>query len=261
MAVTFRGCATGLAVLGNGLTTQNLLLIENRQGSRVNVNLRRLAVHLDAVAALSAVMPIVRTSRASSVSAGAILPKAAFNTTQTSNPYVVISAPAVDLFPVTATANTTVWQQYPMRLADATGQVLDADENVMPLLIDQTGKEFVIRPGESVVVQVVAAAGTSNAATTNNWFVNCSWEEDDIGTFTIAGQVTLSAVPVSGAKIVVVEADDVWMPTPVFVGVSTSDGSGNWSASITSGRVGAAFVQYQTGGTYYTAPGSPFLEP
>ena len=51
------------------------------------------------------------------------------------------------------------------------------------------------------------------------------------------------------------------MTNPVFVGVSTSDGSGNWSASITSGRVGAAFVQYQTGGTYYTAPGSPFLEP
>jgi len=261
VAITFTGSSSGLIALGNGLTTQNLFLIENRRGSRVNVNVRRFALQLDGVATLTAVMPIVRMSRASSVAAGAIYPKSPLNTAQTSNPYVVLSAPVMDLFPVTATANTTIWQQYLGRMVSGAEQMLGIDGNALPMMVEQTGKEFKLRPGESMVAQAVAAVGTSNAATMNNWFVQCVWEEDDIGTFSIAGQVTLSAVAVSGAKVIVVEADDISMTNPIFVGVQTTDGSGNWSAAITTGRVGAAFVQYQSGGVYYTAPGSPFLSP
>ena len=64
MAITFVGSATGPVIIGNSATTQNLLTVENRVGSRVNVNIRRLMMQLDPVAVLTAVMPIVKIGRA-----------------------------------------------------------------------------------------------------------------------------------------------------------------------------------------------------
>ena len=34
---------------------------------------------------------------------------------------------------------------------------------------------------------------------------------------------------------------------------------GTWASTIRTGKVGSAFVQYESGGTKYTAPGSPYL--
>lgn len=261
MAITFVGSATGPVIIGNSATTQNLLTVENRVGSRVNVNIRRLMMQLDPVAVLTAVMPIVRTSRASSVSGGAIYSKSSFSTTYSSDANVVVSGAVGDQFPITATAGTTVWQQYANRFHTIVEQSLSWDNNMLPLLVADTGKEFTLRPGESLVVQVVAAAGTSNALNMNNWFSEVVWEEDSIGEFPISGTVTLSGSPVAGAKISVVESDDLSLTNPVYVGVETTDASGNWASSIKSGKIGAAFVQYESGGTLYTAPGSPFLQP
>ena len=86
------------------------------------------------------------------------------------------------------------------------------------------------------------------------------WEEDALSTFAISGTVTLSAVPVSGARVVVVEADDQLMTNAVLVEIITTPAGGTWASSIKTGKVGAAFVQYTSGGTYYTAYGSPYLE-
>jgi len=35
---------------------------------------------------------------------------------------------------------------------------------------------------------------------------------------------------------------------------------GAWTSTISTGKVGAAFVQYWVGATYYTTPGSPYLQ-
>jgi hypothetical protein len=86
------------------------------------------------------------------------------------------------------------------------------------------------------------------------------WEEDSLPTFAISGVVTLSAAPVSGAKVMVIQADDEVMTNATLVEVKTTNALGEWASTILSGKVGAAFVQYENGGTYYTAAGNPFLE-
>ena len=117
-----------------------------------------------------------------------------------------------------------------------------------------------MRPGESLLCQVVGATTASNARLANNWWVQAEWEEDPIATFAISGTVTLSGSPVSGAKVMVLEADDTAMTNAVLVEVVTTAAGGTWASSIKTGKVGAAFVQYTNGGTYYTAPGSPYLQ-
>jgi hypothetical protein len=260
MAVTFFGAASIPIVFGNDATTQNLMTIENRIGSRVDVNIRRLMVQLDPLTALTSVMPQIKVSRATNISGGVLLDKAKFNTTQTSDPFVFVRSALAEGSPITATAGDTIWQQYVTRMHDLTGQVISADESLLPRLIADTGKELKLRPGESLLVRIVGAAVTSNAALSNNWIASVAIEEDQKPTFAISGTVTLSAVPVSGAIVTVIEADDENMTNPVLVEKIVTGAGGTWASSILAGKVGAAFVQYKSGATYYTAPGSPYLE-
>jgi hypothetical protein len=238
--------------------------VENGIASRVNVIIRGLHVSQDAIVALAVFMPLVRTRRAINCSGGITLPKAAFSASQTSDPAVVIRA-AMDVgAPITATATSTVYQEFRTRLHTAveqvsefagTGDLLDYG-CLPPMLIE---KDFILKPGQSLTVQVIAAAGTSNAAITNYWEAHVAWEEDEIATFAISGTVTLSAVPVAGAIVTVVEADDVDMTNAVLRQTIVTPAGGTWASTIRTGKVGAAFVQYRVGATYYTAPGSPYL--
>ena len=61
-----------------------------------------------------------------------------------------------------------------MRMHTLAGQVLAPDNLLIPTLSENT--PVILRPGEALVVQVVSAATTSNP-NTNNWFVQCVWEE------------------------------------------------------------------------------------
>lgn len=259
MAVTFRGGIQAPTVFGNNATTQHLFSLENGIGSRVNINVRRLSIQNDPVAVLTTVLPQVKVSRGIGISGGVTLAKAAFSTLESSDPAVVIRSAMGEGSPITATPGDTVWQQYTSRLHTAVEQVLASDENALPRLVDSSPFSFKLRPGESMLVTVVGSAVTSNATTTNNWLVDCAWEEDQIATFAISGTVTLSAVPVAGAIVTVVEADDNNMTNAVLRDTIVTPAGGTWASSIRVGKVGAAFVQYEAGGTLYTAPGSPYL--
>lgn len=264
MAISFTGGASSPLIQGNDATTQTLFCVENGIASRVNVIIRELHVSQDSIVALAAVMPLVRTSRATGCSGGITLSKAAFSTAQTSDPAVVIRS-AMDVgAPITATATSTIYQEFRSRMHTAveqsvafagTGDLLDFC-CLPPVLLS---KSFILRPGQSLAVQVIAAAGTSNAAITNYWSAACQWEEDEISTFAISGTVTLSASPVAGAIVTVVEADDVDMTNAVLRQTIVTGAGGTWASTIRTGKVGAAFVQYRVGATYYTAPGSPYL--
>lgn len=247
-------------VFGNDATTQHLFALENGVGSRVNINVRRLTVQNNPLTALTSVMPQVKVSRGVSISGGVLLDKSKFLTTQTSDAGVVIRSALGEGSPITATPGTTIWQQYTSRLHSAVEQVLGSDESLLPRLVDSSSFNFKLRPGESLLVTVVGAAAASNAALSNNWSINCVWEEDEIATFAISGTVTLSAVPVSGAIVTVIEADDASMTNAVLRETIVTPAGGTWASSIRTGKVGAAFVQYENGGTKYTAPGSPYLE-
>lgn len=260
MAITNTGSASTLAILGNDSTLQNLFTITNRPDSRVNVNVRRLLIQLDTVGTLSAFMPLVKTSRATGISGGALLDDCMFNTSQSPSQAVEIRATFGGLFGITASAGNTIWQQYLSRQVSSAEQQIAADGNGLPALVSNSASPFVLRPGESILVQVVAAAYTSNLMQYNNWIMLVSWEEDSLPTFTISGNVTLSSVGVVGAKVIVMEADDINMTNAVLKEVVTTTAGGAWSSSIRTGRVGAAFVQYESSGTLYTAPGSPYLQ-
>lgn len=257
MAFTFNGAATGLIALGADATTQNIYALTNKVGSRVNVLIRNAAVGLDTIAALTTVMPVVRCSRATAVSGGAILAPSAYDTTESSSAYVEIRTPVYDGFPLTATQGNTIYQQYCGRMHTLAEQVLGPDNNVLPMLVQN--QDFVVRPGESILFQVVGATAASNARLANYWWVACEWEEDPIATFAISGTVTLSGSPVSGAIVTVVEADDESMTNQILVEKIVTPAGGTWASTIKTGKVGAAYVQYKSGATYYTAPGSPYL--
>lgn len=257
MAISFRGSIPSATVIGNDATSQNLVTITNKIGSRVNIIIRRATVQVDTLAVLTSVMPLVKLSRATSISGGAILSKSAWTTTQSSSDSVEVRTALADGQPITATSGDTIWQQYCGRMHTAVEQVLAPDNNILPMLVEN--HDFVLRPGESILVRVVGFSAASNAALSTNWWTAFMWEEDEIATFAISGTVTLSGSPVSGAQVIVVESDDLDMTNAVLREVITTPAGGTWASSIKTGKVGAAFVQYETGGTYYTANGSPYL--
>lgn len=262
MAVTFTGGCASPLFYGNDATVQHIFAIENGIASRVNMIVRDIDVEVDTIVALAAVKPLIKVSRGTAISGGVTLPKATFTTTQTSDPAITFRAPLESGAPMAATPGTTLWQLFSGRAHTAVEQFvgpayLDGEMAILPELAHT--KDVVLRPGESLLVSIIAAAGTSNAALTNTANITCVWEEDSIATFAISGTVTLSGSPVSGAIVTVVEADDSDMTNAVLRETIVTGAGGTWASTIRTGKVGAAFVQYESGGTKYTAPGSPFL--
>jgi len=139
-----------------------------------------LTVQLDATAVLVSVMPQVKTSRATAVpTGGTTLAKGQFNTLNASNGNTIVRGGTASdggvATAITATAGTTLWQQYTMRMHTVVGQVIGVDGNILPTLVD--AQDLILRQNEALLVQVVASAGASNPAT-NFWICNVVWEED-----------------------------------------------------------------------------------
>lgn len=264
MAVTFHGAVNTLVAPGNDAATQNLFVIENGYRSRVNVVVRRLMIACDSLAALTSVQNIARSCRCSAVSGGVVLDKSSFLLGETSDANVTFRAQLQEGSLIAATAADTIWRQFVGRMHTAVEQqqpTFDLETREFNNLLPQNSiaNNFILRPGQSLLVRLDASAAASNAAASTNYIVKCAWEEDTINTFAIGGTVTLGGSPVDGAKVMVLEADDVSLTNAHLFEVKTTVGGGLWSSAIRVGKVGAAFVQYESGGIYYTAPGSPFL--
>ena len=257
MAVTFRGSIPSVLTLGNGALTQNLFTLTNKVGSRVNVKLRYIDAMVDTTLASTTPGTILRLSRASSISGGAIVSPSKWLTTQTNSSSIEIRTPILDGMPITASAGDIIVERITSRVHTAVEQVAQIEYDLLPSLA--ATQDFLIQPGQSILVQGVSSNVGANPNVGNNWFINAAWEEDSIGTFNISGTVTLGGSPRSGAIVTVIEADDINMTNQVIVEKITTDVLGSWASTIKTGKVGAAFVQYESGGTYYTAPGSPYL--
>jgi len=175
--------AAGFRIIGTAAVTQSFFSISNATGSSVVCTVRRLLVQMDATAVLTTFMPLIKASRSTGAiaSGGTALAKCPFDTAASASSanIVVLNACAGDgsaATAITGTPGTIAWQQYAMRLHTAVGQVLAPDNNLLPALVDTSGYDFIIRAGESLIVQIVAAATTSNP-TTNHYFVECVWDE------------------------------------------------------------------------------------
>lgn len=259
MPVIFTGGVQVPVVFGNGATIQHLFAVENGIASRVDILVRRLTVRNDTIAVLTSVMPQVKVSRGTNISGGIMLAKETFDTLQGSSSFVNFRSAMGEGSHITATQGDTIWQQYVTRMHTVVEQVLDNEDSLLPRLVVEDAFNLRLRPGQSLLATVVGATAASNATITNNWMIGCTWEEDEIATFAISGTVTLSGSPVSGAIVTVIEADDIDMTNAVLRETIVTPAGGTWASSIRTGKVGAAFVQYRVGATYYTAPGSPYL--
>jgi hypothetical protein len=165
--------------IGNAATTQNLFTIENIDSVKL-VYIRRLIVQMDATVVLVAVMPLIKTSRATGVpTGGTVLSKALFDTANSSNANTICrgstaSDGGANSGP-TATPGTILWEQFGMRIHTAVGQILAPDNYSLPVIVDV--QNFILRQNEALLVAIVAAVGTSNPAT-NHYFTQCVWEEN-----------------------------------------------------------------------------------
>lgn len=260
MAVTFTGSVKTPIIWGLNATTQNLFTIENAINSRVNINIRRLFLQNDVIAALTTVLPLIKVSRATNISGGIIIEKVGFDTNQTSDAGVAFRSQNNESARITATAGDVAWQQFISRPHTLVEQQYAADRNLLPLQVSKSGREWKLRPGQSLLCQLQASVAAANSSLNNACMLSCVWEEDAITQFNISGNVTLGGTGIVGAKVIVMEATDRSMANAVLREVVTTTSGGAWSSTIRSGWVGAAFVQYETGGTLYTAAGSPFLE-
>ncbi|MDQ3706621.1 MAG: hypothetical protein M3437_15655 [Chloroflexota bacterium] len=170
---------TSFRTIGAAALTQNLFSLENAAGSSLLVAVRRISVQLDATAVLTAVAPSIKVSRITTLpTGGTALGKVPFDSADASNASVVArGATASDggaATAITATLGTPLWSQLTMRLHTAVGQVLMDDESVIPALSENT--PVILRAGQALLVQVVAAATTSNP-NTNHWLINAMFEE------------------------------------------------------------------------------------
>jgi hypothetical protein len=176
MAGTFS--AASFRTVGSAATPQNLLTIENIDATKL-VTVRAIILQMDATAVLTAVMPLNKLSRATAVpTGGTTLNKAQFDTTNASNANTIVRGGTASdggaLTAITATAGTTIWQEYGMRMHTVVGQVL-APVSYLPRIIDT--KNLILRQNQALLVQVVASAGTSNPAT-NHYSICVVWDED-----------------------------------------------------------------------------------
>lgn len=262
MAISFRGGVSSPVMLGNDAAAQTLFCVENGIASRVNVLIRDIDIDIDTIAVLAAVMPLLKTSRGINISGGITLPKAALDTGLTSDPAVVFRSAMGEGAPIVATPGSVIEAQFLGRLHSGIEQVINTRNGLGNKALPEamSSYDFVLRPGENLIIQLVGALGTSNAALANNFNAACIWEEDPVPTFAISGVVTLSGSPVTGAIVTIIEADDLDMTNPVLREKIVTPPGGAWASTIRSGKVGAAMVQYRVGATYYTAPGSPYLE-
>jgi len=171
--------ATTFRTLGAAALLHNIFSIENQAGSTVLVAVRRIAVLLDATAVLAAVAPSIKVSRITALpTGGTVLGKVPADTNQTPNASVVVrGATASDggaATAITATAGTAFWSQLTMRMHTLVGQIVMDDNAAIPAL--SADDPIILRAGEALLVQVVAAVTTSNPAT-NHWIVNSVLEE------------------------------------------------------------------------------------
>ena len=172
-AVTFRSP-------GTALMTQNLFTLENTTGSARIVKIRRLSVQVDPTASLTTFMPLVKTSRTTAIpSGGTILTKAVFDTAGVASVANVVargcnSSDGGGASVITAIPYTVAWQQYCQRQYSTAGQALGVDNDILSEIV--VNYDLLLRANEAIVVQVVSPAPISNP-TTNNYVVNCVWEE------------------------------------------------------------------------------------
>ncbi len=259
MAVAYRGSlATQYMMPKAG---SNCCVIENTARSLCAVNILRLVLQFDTIwqdSGTGRIMPLVRARKGTgTVSGGLVLTDRVpcDTTVNAPDPGVIVRMDGgySGVVPITVTGTPgTISGEFTARQVTGVEQWYSYDCTLASFI----GTDYVkLRPGEylTIVWDMPVTAATNVA------WAQAAWEEDGLGTeYTISGNATLSASPVSGAKIVVVTDLDRDLPSPQ-VEVITTGAPGTWSKTLATGVKASVFTQYRNGETLYTDEGKPFI--
>jgi hypothetical protein len=237
-----------------------IFAVQNGRESMVNVTLRRGVFQRDPNAVvLTTVMPQIRTYRADSVQSPLGLRTAVtvpWNTAQPSDSNVQVligsdfSYYTRSLVPISA--GDIGQRAYATRMQSLIGQVLTFDLDLFQ------AQPIVLAPGSAFVAEISAETALSDPAAAGSMF-QLAWEETPITTFTISGTVTDGGTGVVGAKVTVLVSDDFTLANAYKLAVVTTTTGGAWSVEIPAGKVAYAYAQHESSGTFYTAPGRPYI--
>ena len=263
MAALFAGCTQ--RIYGDSQDYEGLVIFHNEVGSRVKVNIRRLMMQAEMTATTTSILTPSLTYRGSgtpSVQGGHYISKTPFDTSVTSDEHVkmwgAVTPDGSNDSGIVGTAGVLTWRQWASKLRSAAEQYLSYDNNQLPLLVANSSYNWSLYPGEYLIVRADPDIATDNNVN-NGWIVNCVWEEVALSTFTISGVVTLSGVGVVGAEVTVIVADDTSLTNAYLHSIQVTTTGGAWSADIPNGKLAYAYASNYATGTYYTAPGRPFI--
>jgi len=261
MAVTFRGsCATQYMI---PTPNTDCFVIEASARAKCKVNILRIVMQFDTLAISTGagrIMPLIKAAKVTgSATGGMILQgKVAWDTAINSPDDGVylrldpgFAGGACSDIVVTGTKKT-LSEVFCHRLASGAEQwVADGVDIVSPM----ADGPIVLQPGELLAISwnetSTPIGGTAS--------LQIAWEEDGLGTeYTISGNVTLSSVAQSGAKVLVVTDLDRDLPNPQLE-VITTGAPGTWSKTLASGVKASVFVQHRSGETLYTDDGKPYI--
>jgi hypothetical protein len=173
--VTGLYAATTFRTLGSAGTPQNLLTIENPAASLVNVVIRDITIMSDSTAALLTLAPQSILSKPAVLpTGGTVLTSVKYRSSYAAAVAIARGATASDggvATAITATAGTSIWQQYLDRQATNVGLVAHPNYRMIPD-VGADLRQLILVPGESVLVQLVGAA-----AATTHMICNVAWTE------------------------------------------------------------------------------------
>ena len=257
MAVTFRGslCTNSF----NPIDGCNILVIDVSARSRCTVKILKLGCEVDTYypsVVAGKTMPMIRVQKFVGTATGGyvLTNKVPFDTTINSPDSGIrfrVCSGLVDTSNITLTGTpVTMWQDYTIRQCTGAEQFLSDTHG----FTTESGS-VLVRPGELLAVKWIEGTVTAGGSV----FLKVAWEEDqtDAG-YTVSGTVTLSGVPVTGAKVALLTDLDRDMPEPE-VEIITTGAPGTWSKTLATGVDAAASVQYRVGEVLYTDEGKPYL--
>ena len=244
---------------GSGARTF-LFALENRAGSGVDLVLKCGVFQRDPGAVLyTGTSPVVSAFRAIDIEqprGATFLDKCPFDTQFTSSGDVAVWAAVNNVrraAPLNATLISPIGNRaLSSRMRTLVEQVQSFDGDLAP------EGDATVHPGQSFVWAVDVDDVAADPATAN-WFFQVAWDEVPMSAYTISGVVRNNGVPVVGAQVNVVVADDLNMANAYLLGTYTTTTGGAWCANIPTGTVAYAYAQNQTGGQFFTAQGAPYI--
>jgi hypothetical protein len=173
--VTGLYAASSFRTAGTAASPMNMFALLNPSANTKNVVVRELNIMSDSTAALTTVAQQAISSKPAVLpTGGTSITPVKYRTSYASASATVLGATASDggaATPITATAGTSIWQQYLDRLQTLAGWVGHPIYRMIPE-VGTDLRQFILAPGESMLVQLVTAVPA-----TTMLICNVAWTE------------------------------------------------------------------------------------